>query len=110
MLNHNSFIWPEDWPFEDWHHGHPHGIGVVISVRRKVHHHQHHRRWRVVQIIHLEPGENTMAAPVMVSIGHQVQASIEYLDQNNNPMQTTPVPDAPPSWVDAQSPAGDMTL
>ena len=51
-----------------------------------------------------------MAAAVTVAVGHQVNMSIVYLDQNDAPMVTTPVPDAPPSWTDAQNPAGDMTL
>ena len=51
-----------------------------------------------------------MAAPVTVAVGHQVQASIVYLDQNGAPMLTTPTPDSPPSWTDVESPIGDMTL
>ena len=51
-----------------------------------------------------------MAAPVTVSVGHQVQASIRWLDQNGNDMATTPTPDSPPSWTDVESPIGDMTL
>ena len=51
-----------------------------------------------------------MAAPVTVAIGHQVQASIVYLDQNGAPMLTTPTPDSPPSWTDVENPIGDMTL
>lgn len=33
-----------------------------------------------------------------VTVGHEVECSIVYLDQNGNPMQTTPTPDAPPQW------------
>ena len=51
-----------------------------------------------------------MAAPVTVAIGHQVQASIVYLDQNGAPMLTTPTTDSPPSWTDVENPIGDMTL
>ena len=51
-----------------------------------------------------------MAQAVTVAIGHQVQMTIEYLDQNGVVMVITPTPDSPPSWTDAQNPAGDMTL
>jgi hypothetical protein len=48
--------------------------------------------------------------PVTVSIGHTVNMSIVFLDQNGQPMLTTPTPDSPPTWTDAPSPAGDATL
>ena len=39
---------------------------------------------------------------VDVNVGHTVACSIVYLDQNGNPMLTTPTPDAPPTWTNAQ--------
>lgn len=38
-------------------------------------------------------------APVPVNVGHQINCTIEFLDQNGNPMVTTPTPDAAPAWV-----------
>lgn len=45
-----------------------------------------------------------------VTVGHGSQISIQYLDQNGNPMLVTPTPDAPPQWSDAQNPVGDAVL
>ena len=36
---------------------------------------------------------------VDVTVGHQIACSISYLDQNGNPMLTTPTPDSPPVWA-----------
>jgi hypothetical protein len=36
--------------------------------------------------------------PVAVSVGHTVNCTLVYLDQNGNPMLTTPTPDAAPVW------------
>ena len=45
---------------------------------------------------------------VDVTVGHTVDCTIVYLDQNGNPMLTTVTPDSPPSWTDiASSPAID---
>ena len=49
-------------------------------------------------------------ASVTVNVGHVVDMSIEYLDQNGNPMLVTPTPDSAPTWTDAPSPAGAATL
>jgi hypothetical protein len=48
--------------------------------------------------------------PVVVNVGHVVNCTIIYLDQNGNPMLTTPTPDAAPTWSDAPAPAGCATL
>ena len=40
-----------------------------------------------------------------LTVGHTDTASIIYLDANGNPMLTTPVPDAPPTWVDPAPPS-----
>lgn len=38
---------------------------------------------------------------VNVSVGHKVDCSIIYLDQNGNPMLTPVTPDSPPNWSNA---------
>ncbi len=51
-------------------------------------------------------------AQVPVTVGHTVTNVIRYLDQNGNPMQTTPTPDSPNVWTDsgsAASPALDTS-
>jgi hypothetical protein len=47
---------------------------------------------------------------IQVNAGHSVDCTIEYLDQNGNPMLTTPTPDSPPTWTNAPAPAGIDTL
>ena len=42
---------------------------------------------------------------VQVTVGHTVTNTIVYLDQNGNPMVTTPTPDSPPVWTDSGSTA-----
>lgn len=49
------------------------------------------------------------AAPVTVSVGHQINCTIEFLDQNGNPMVTPPVPDAPPTWTNASTATDTLT-
>lgn len=48
--------------------------------------------------------------PITVNVGHSVSMSIEYLDANGNPMLTTPVPDAPPTWSDTTPATGKLTV
>ena len=45
-----------------------------------------------------------------VNVGHSVDSSIIYLDQNGNPMLTPVTPDSPPTWTNAPNPAGIDTL
>ena len=45
-----------------------------------------------------------------VNVGHKIEMTITYLDQNGNPMQVTPTPDSKPTWADAPSTAGIDTL
>jgi hypothetical protein len=45
---------------------------------------------------------------VTLTVGHSVDFSIVFLDQNGNPMLTTPVPDAPPTWSDATPATGTL--
>jgi len=49
-------------------------------------------------------------APVPMTIGHVDNMSLEYLDTDGNPMLVTPVPDAPPTWVDNSATPGAATL
>ena len=36
---------------------------------------------------------------IPVTVGHKIECSIGYLDENGNPMLTAPTPDAPPVWT-----------
>lgn len=80
-------------------------LAILIQVRDQTHQH----RWHVLEYRVLSPGENDMGN-VTVNVGHQVQMALVYLDQNGQPMLTTPTPDAAPTWTDAPAPAGDATL
>jgi hypothetical protein len=48
-------------------------------------------------------------ANVIVTIGHTVSFTLVYLDQNGNPMLSTPVPDASPTWTDTTPATGTLT-
>ena len=48
-------------------------------------------------------------ANVIVTVGHTVSFALVFLDQNGNPMLTTPVPDAPPVWTDTTQATGTLT-
>ena len=48
--------------------------------------------------------------PVTLTVGHTDTMGIEFLDANGNPMVAMPVPDSPPVWSNAPSPAGDVTF
>ncbi len=47
---------------------------------------------------------------VTVNVGHTVKNTIQYLDQNGNPMLVAPVLASPPAWTNSPSPAGADTL
>jgi hypothetical protein len=47
---------------------------------------------------------------VIVTQGHTVSFALVFLDQNGNPMLTTPVPDAPPAWTDTTPATGTLTV
>ena len=55
-------------------------------------------------------GQHMAAASVNVNVGHPVAIAIKYLDQNGNPMLTTPTPDSPPTWSQAPSASGIDSL
>ena len=46
---------------------------------------------------------------ITATVGHKVNCSIGYLDQNGNPMLTTPTPDAPPGWENT-TPSGETLV
>jgi hypothetical protein len=46
---------------------------------------------------------------VNVNVGHTVSMSLIFLDQNGNPMLTTPAPDSPPVWSDTTPATGTLT-
>jgi len=56
----------------------------------------------------LQPGKITMASAITVNIGHAVDLSIVFLDQNGNPMLTTPAPDAAPAWANSTPATGTL--
>lgn len=57
----------------------------------------------------LQPGKiPTMADAITVNIGHAVNMSIVFLDQNGNPMLTAPTPDAAPTWTDSTPATGTL--
>lgn len=49
-------------------------------------------------------------AAITVNVGHVVNCTIIYLDQNGNPMVTPPTPDTAPVWSDAPNPSGCASL
>ena len=49
-------------------------------------------------------------ADVSLTVGHTASFTIEYDDQDGNPMLTTPTPDSPPTWTDAPNPPGSVTF
>jgi hypothetical protein len=83
-------------------HRHPFRVFLVVSVR-----HAHSRRRK--HYSELQPNEIVMSTPVTVSVGHNVQMSLVFLDQNGNPMLQTPTPDSPPTWSDSTPATGTLT-
>jgi hypothetical protein len=75
---------------------------VFFIVRR------HDRR--VIRFAELIPNRRIIMNPVAVNVGHTVTMSIAYLDANGNPMLTTPVPDAAPTWTDTTPATGTLTV
>ncbi len=45
---------------------------------------------------------------VTLTIGHSVDFALVFLDQNGNPMLTTPSPDSPPVWSDITPATGTL--
>jgi hypothetical protein len=91
------------------HHGHHHYhqhltcIMLVVTVHNGRHHHN-----RTYEIF-LTANRRSNLANVIVTVGHTVSFALVFLDQNGNPMLTTPVPDAPPVWTDTTQATGTLT-
>jgi len=64
----------------------------------------------LVAIVPLRPDGESEMTTIAVNIGHVVNMTIVYLDQNGNPMLVAPTPDAVPSWSNAPSPPGATSL
>jgi hypothetical protein len=81
----------------------------------KNHHPPHHVHRRIRYVLLTVQGVTVLLSPHMelfmstvLTIGHKLNLSIAYLDQNGNPMLVTPALDANPVW--ANSDAGVETL
>jgi hypothetical protein len=46
---------------------------------------------------------------VNLTVGHTASFALVFLDQNDNPMLTTPTPDSPPAWTDTTPATGTLT-
>lgn len=82
-------------------------VFLVETVHYRDRRRRHHYVRREYKFLH--EGKNHMAA-VTVNVGHVVNCSLLFLDQNGNPLQTTPTPDAPPAWSDSTPATGTLTV
>jgi len=96
--------------WEHDHHHHHHGyrqhftcVMLIIDV------HLGRRRNRRRYITFLTANRRTHLSNVIVTVGHTVTFSLVFLDQNGNPMVTTPLPDGPPTWTDTTPATGTLT-
>jgi hypothetical protein len=71
-------------------------VFLVVSTSRGDKRGRHRKHYA-----ELIPGEVIMSTPVTVSVGHTVNCSLVFLDQNSNPMLVAPTPDSPPTWSDS---------
>jgi hypothetical protein len=75
-----------------------------LHYRSHRHHSRHRRHHHVVFVVNGYAVEliphTRIHIMLQVSVGHSVNCSIEYLDQNGNPMLTPVTPDSPPVWAD----------
>jgi hypothetical protein len=72
-------------------------IAIVYPSRH--HHHRHHHHQGTIYM-----------GTVTLTVGHTAAFSLVFLDQNGNPMLTTPTPDAPPTWTDTTPATGTLTV
>ena len=98
-------VWPD--PDEPPHHRHRLALVVRIRGRRRHGRHHHGYRWRR-KVYVLKPGENKMSDTV--TVGHQIDFSIEYVDTNGNPMLTPVTPDSPPTWTNVSGSPDTFTV
>jgi hypothetical protein len=45
-----------------------------------------------------------------VTVGHEIECTIIYLDANGNPMQVAPTPDSSPAWTSTGAPVDSLTV
>lgn len=45
-----------------------------------------------------------------MNVGQKLPITIQFLDQNGNPMAPTPVPDAPPTWTNSNNTVGTLVV
>lgn len=92
---------------EWWHPHHRHNqrlANVMLVIKVHTGHHRHRR-----YVTYLTPNRRTHLSNVIVTVGHTVSFTLVFLDQNGNPMLTTPTPDAPPAWTDTTPATGTLT-
>jgi hypothetical protein len=83
---------------------------LIIDVDAHLrHHHHHHHRKGTKYVTFLTANRRTHLTNVIVTVGHTVSFTLVFLDQNGNPMLTTPTPDAPPVWTDTTPATGTLT-
>jgi hypothetical protein len=87
------------------HHERQHLTCVMLVI--DVHLGRRHQRRRYITF--LTANRRTQLSNVIVTVGHTVSFSLVFLDQNGNPMVTTPLPDAPPTWSDTTPATGTLT-
>jgi len=75
------------------HHQRLTSVLMVAIVYHRCHHHQH-------RSVHV--------SNVTLTVGHSVDFALVFLDQNGNPMLTTPSPDAAPAWSDIAPATGTL--
>jgi hypothetical protein len=101
-----SWFWPWSWffpPHHNHHHRHHRRLALIVT------HRGHHGRFIERQVKILKPNGVTIMNPIPMTVGHTASFSIVFLDQDGNPMQTTPTPDSPPTWSDDTPATGTLT-
>jgi hypothetical protein len=81
-------------------------VRVFLAITRQGHH-----RWRHGAYYELKPNRKTRIM-TQITVGHTDTLSIQYLDQNGNPMLTPVTPDSPPTWTNtpASPPVDTFTV
>jgi hypothetical protein len=105
---------PEKQPEPDAHHV-DYGYRVRYLHHRLRHRRPPHRHQRVGLLVNgdlyeLHPKAKVMITMDTLSPGHTDDIAVVFLDQNSNPMLTTPTLDAPATWTQAPSGSGVDTL
>src|SRR5712672_1772300 len=99
-----------EWEHDHHRHHHHHGYRQhFICVMLIIDVHLGRRRNRRRYITFLTANRRTNLSNVIVTVGHAVTFSLVFLDQNGNPMVTTPLPDGPPTWTDTTPTTGTLT-